>query len=175
MPAAWSLVTDSRLAPEPERRQFTCAGFTKNRSKLTMKTIIHRITNQLSLLAIISLVVLATGCSTTKQTEDLLSAAGFKLMPATTAAQKAHLKSLPAGKVTTVQRSGTTYFVYPAVAKQALYVGQQPQYQEYKKLQLQNQIAMDQLQAAELNSDPGWNEWGVWDGAFGFPAPGLRR
>jgi hypothetical protein len=135
----------------------------------------NRITCVLSVLSIAALVALATGCSTTKQTENLLAAAGFKITPATTPDQKAHLKSLPAGKVTTVQRSGITYFVFPDAARQVLYIGQQPQYQEYQKLRLQNQMAMDQLQAAELNSDPAWNQWGAWDGAFGFPAPVLRR
>jgi len=135
----------------------------------------NRIANLFSMFGIVALVAFATGCSTTKQTENLLSAAGFKITPATTSDQKAHLKSLPAGKVTSVQRGGTTYFVFPDAARQVLYVGQQPQYQEYQKLRLQNQMAEDQLQAAELNATPGWNSWGVWDGAFGFPAPALRR
>ena len=135
----------------------------------------NRITNLLTILSLAGLVAFATGCSTTKQTENLLSAAGFKITPATTLDQKAHLKSLPAGKVTTVQRNGTTYYVFPDAAKQVLYIGQQPQYQEYQKLRLQNQMAMDQLQAAELNSEPGWSTWGAWDGAFGFPAPVIRR
>ena len=130
-----------------------------------MKTIIKLS----SVLGIAVLAIFATGCSTTKQTENMLSAAGFKMVPAATSEQKAHLKSLPAGKVTAVQRNGTTYFTYPDAAKGMLYVGQQAQYDEYKKLQLKNQIAMDQLQAAELNSDPAWNAWGMWPGAMPVP------
>lgn len=164
---------DYWIALGTESGQFGEALVTKNKTK--MKTIMKRITSLLSILSLTALVAFATGCSTTKQTENLLSAAGFKTMPATTPAQQSHLKSLPSGKVTTVQRNGTTYFVYPDTAKQVVYVGQQTQYQEYQKLRLQNQMAMDQLQAAELNSTPGWNVWGVWDGAFGFPAPVLRR
>jgi len=128
--------------------------------------------NLFSLFSLAALLALAAGCSTTKQTESLLSAAGFQIMPATTPEQKAHLKTLPAGKVTTVQRAGKTYFVYPDAAKQVAYVGQQPQYQEYQKLRLQKQMAEDQLQAAELNSEPGWNAWGVWPGAMVVP---MRR
>jgi len=134
-----------------------------------MKTILSRITKLVTMLSLTGLLAcFAAGCSTTKQTENLLSAAGFKMMPATTPEQKAHLKTLAAGKVTTVQRSGTTYFVFPDAARQVLYVGQQPQYQEYQKLRLQNQMAMDQLQAAELNSDRDWSRWGVWPGAVTF-------
>ena len=134
-----------------------------------MKTFINRITNLLSILGLATLAIFATGCSTTKQTENMLSAAGFKMVPAATPEQKAHLKSLPAGKVTTVQRNGTTYFVYPDASKEMLYVGQQPQYQEYQRLQLKNQMAMEQLQTAELNSDPAWSQWGVWPGAMPVP------
>ena len=140
-----------------------------------MKTIMSRVKILLNILSVAAVLASATGCSTTKQTENLLSAAGFKMVPAATPEQKAHLQRLPAGKVTTVQRNGTTYFVYPDAAKEMVYVGQQPQYQEYQKLRLQNHMAMDQLKAAELNSDPAWSQWGAWDGAFGFPAPVIRR
>ena len=103
-----------------------------------MKTIMSRVKILLNILSVAAVLASATGCSTTKQTENLLSAAGFKMVPAATPEQKAHLQRLPAGKVTTVQRNGTTYFVYPDAAKEMVYVGQQPQYQEYQKLRLQN-------------------------------------
>jgi hypothetical protein len=37
-----------------------------------------------------------------------------------------------------------------------LYVGQQAQYDAYQKLRLQKQLAADQVQAAEMNSEPAW-------------------
>ena len=117
--------------------------------------------------------VFVTGCSTTQQTENLLSAAGFKAIPATTPQQQAHLKTLPPHKVTMVVRDGQTSYVYPDVPHQVLYVGQDAQYQEYQRLRLQNQMAQDQVQAAEMNTEPGW---GVW-GGFGGPVvvPVFRR
>jgi hypothetical protein len=115
-------------------------------------------------LGVLTLGVLMLGCSTTKQTENLLSAAGFKIMPATTLEQQAHLKTLPANKVTTVVREGKTYFVFPDTKQQVLYVGQQAQYNEYQRLRLQKQMAEDQVQAAELNSEPAWGVWGGWGG-----------
>jgi hypothetical protein len=124
----------------------------------------------------LALVVWTFGCASTKQTENLLSAAGFKIMPATTPQQQAHLKTLPVNKVTVVVREGKTYFVYPDAKQQVLYVGQQAQYDAYQKLRLQNQMAEDQVQAAEMNSEAAFAPWGPWGGVgFVEPVPVFRR
>ena len=128
-----------------------------------MNNTMKRVGTSLSAVGLAALLTLGAGCSTTKQTENLLSAAGFKTVPAVTAEQKAHLKTLPPHKVTMVQRGGTTYFAYPDPKQQVLYVGQQAEYNEYQKLRLQNQLAEEQTNAAALNSEPGWAAWGAWD------------
>ena len=126
--------------------------------------------------SVLALAVLAIGCASPKQTENMLSAAGFKVMPATTPEQKAHLATLPANKVTMVVREGKTYFVFPDAKQQVVYVGQQAQYDQYQKLRLQKQMAEDQVQAAELNSEPAWGAWGGWGGiGFAEPVPVFRR
>ena len=127
-------------------------------------------------IGISTLLVLAVGCSTTKQTENLLSAAGFKTMPATTPQQQAHLKTLPPNKVTMVVRDGKTYFVFPDAKAQVLYVGQQAQYDAYQKLRLEKQMAEDQAQAAESYAPGDWAPWGDW-GGVGFieRGPVFRR
>ena len=61
-----------------------------------------------------------------------------------------------------VQRDGEEYFVYPDVTQNVLYVGQNSQYQRYQQLREQNQLAQEQLNAAELNAD--WGAWGAWGG-----------
>jgi hypothetical protein len=109
---------------------------------------------------IVAVAALATGCSTTKQTEDLLSEAGFKIVPAVTPRRQAHVKSLPEGKITKVQREGKTYFVYPDVARNVIYVGRDAQYQRYQKLGAQSQLALEQSTDEKLNSGPGWGVWG---------------
>ena len=129
-----------------------------------------RVGTVLSFIGIVALMALATGCATTKQTENMLSAAGFKIMPATTPDQQAHLKSLPAHKVTMVQREGKTYFAYPDQKQQVLYVGQQAQYNEYQKLRMQNQLAEEEMKAAEMNAESSWGMWGGW-GGMGFVEP----
>jgi len=123
----------------------------------------------------LALLALGVGCATTTKTENMLSAAGFKMMPAATPEQKAHLKTLPPDKVTMVQREGKTYFVFPDLKQQVLYVGQQAQYDEYQKLRIQNQLAQDQMSAAELNSEPAWGVWGGFGGVVEAPRSGGER
>ena len=103
-----------------------------------------------------TLIVLVAGCATTKQTEDLLSAAGFKPRPAATAKQEAQLKSLPAHTVSSVQKNGKTYFVYPDVARNVLYIGQPAEYEQYKKLREQQKWAEEQVNPAEQMQVDSW-------------------
>lgn len=132
-----------------------------------------KISNLFNLFSLAALLALGAGCATTHQTEDLLAAAGFKIMPASTLEQQTHLKTIPARKITSVQRDGKTYFVYPDAAHQVIYVGQDAQYQEYQKLRLKHQMAAEQVEAAQINSDPAWGMWGGWGG--GMMAPPLLR
>ena len=109
-------------------------------------------------------IAVAIGCSTTKQKENMLSAAGFKRVPADTPERQAHLKSLPADKITAVQREGTVYYTFPDPKNNVLYVGQEAQYQQYRRLRYQKQLADERLEAAELNQDTAWGVWGPWGG-----------
>jgi len=132
-----------------------------------MNNEMKRVGTSLSILGLAVLLALGAGCATTKQTEDLLSAAGFKTVPAATPEQKAHLQTLPPHKVTMVQREGTTYFAYPDPKQQVLYVGQQAEYNEYQKLRLQKQLAEEQINAAQMSANSQWGVWGGW-GEMGF-------
>src|SRR5580765_3783901 len=115
-----------------------------------------------TLLTISVLVALASGCTTTSQKENMLSAAGFQTVPADTAEKEQHLKSLPADKLTTAQRDGKLYYTFPDPKKNVLYVGQEQQYQKYRQLRLEKQMADEELNAAEMNNDAAWNNWGAW-------------
>ena len=77
---------------------------------------------------------------------------------------------LPAGKVTLVQKSGKTYYVFPDAANNQAYVGGPTQYQAYRQLRLANKLANENLEAAEMNQDASMN-WGAWGG---WGAPGWR-
>ena len=120
-----------------------------------------------TLLTIGALLAVAIGCTTTKERENMLSAAGFKMVPANTPEREAHLKSLPADKITSVQRQGTTYYTFPDPKNNVLYVGQEPQYQKYRQLRLQKQMADEQLEAAQMNENA-WGAWGAWGGGWAW-------
>ena len=86
------------------------------------------------------------------------------MIPADTPDRQARLNSLPAGKITPVQRNVVLYYAFPDQKNNMLYVGQEQQYQQYKQLCLQKQIAEDQLAAAEMYNDAAWGAWGPWGG-----------
>lgn len=115
------------------------------------------------LTTILILVGFGVGCKSAKQTESLLSEAGFKTIPAKTVQQQVQLNKLPAGKLSRVNRDGTLYFVYPDVAKNVLYVGKNDQYEDYKNdLWLSNHTSENANQAEFLDGDF-WGNWGIWE------------
>ena len=128
-----------------------------------------------NLIGAIALLTLAVGCTSTQtQTkENLLIAAGFKVIVPRTAAQQQKLKALPAGKVTLIRKDGKTYYVFPNAANNQAYVGGSTQYQAYRQLRLANKLANENLEAAEMNQDASMN-WGAWGGWGGPGWRGLR-
>ena len=107
--------------------------------------------------------VVASGCSSTNQKENMLSSAGFKTMAANSPQREEHLKSLPDDRLTTVDLNGHNYFVFPDWAESRLFVGQEPQYQQYQKMRLENQMGEERVHAAEITDDwAGWGSWGRW-------------
>jgi hypothetical protein len=119
-----------------------------------------------NLIGAFALLALAVGCTSmqTQNKEKLLIAAGFKVIVPKTAAQQQKLQALPADKVTLVQKDGKTYYVFPDAANNQAYVGGPKQYQAYKQLRLENRLANEKLEAAEMNQDASmdWGGWGGW-------------
>ena len=126
--------------------------------------------NPTKVLCLLALLAFGAGCATTQQTENLLSAAGFKTVIASTAKQQQHLASLPAGKITTVQKKGVTYFVFPDVRHNQIFVGTQTEYSAYQNLRLKQQLSNEKLMAAEINQQTAsWDVWGPgWGPGWGF-------
>jgi hypothetical protein len=83
-----------------------------------------------SIICAFALLALVMGCASTQQTENLLSAAGFRTVIATNPQQQ----QLRSYKVTVTQRNGETYYVYADPARNQIYVGDQTQYQRYRQL-----------------------------------------
>jgi hypothetical protein len=123
-----------------------------------------------SLIGAFAVLTLAAGCTSmqtqTQNKENLLIAAGFKVIIPKTAAQQQKLQTLPAGKVSLVQKSGQIYYVFPDAANNQAYVGGPNQYQTYKQLRLANQLSNENLEAAEMRQDAEMNlgAWGGWGG-----------
>ena len=132
-----------------------------HRCPLGIKFLMKPFSKQVKLFAALALLILA-GCATTKHTETFLTAAGFKLVAATTPKQEQKLHSLPPGKITTVQRNGKTYYVFPDAAHNQIYLGTPYEYQNYLQIVADNKIAESDRIEAELDEN-GWNDWGSWD------------
>ncbi len=124
-----------------------------------------KILQSLKYLSVLALLTFAVGCATTTQSrEDMLVAAGFIVITPKTPAQQAKLQALPNTKVTQVQKAGKTYYVFPDVAHNQAYVGGPKQYEAYKAIRIQNKMAQENLEAAEMNqaASMDWGTWGGW-------------
>jgi hypothetical protein len=135
---------------------------TNTNTQKTMKQIL----TSFKMLSAITLLALAVSCASTQSKENMLVAAGFKVIVPKTAAQQQKLKALPPDKVTMVQKSGKTHYVFPDVANNQAYVGGPKQYEAYRQLRLQKKLADEKVEAAEMNLEAstmdGWGGWGAW-------------
>ncbi len=84
----------------------------------------------------------AGSTGTSQQTVAWLSQSGFRPYSAKTAEQKAHVQSLPADKLTMVNRQGTNMWVYPDAANNQVYAGSSAQYKAFRALR-RSQTGLD--------------------------------
>jgi hypothetical protein len=131
-----------------------------------MKTFIHAF----KLLLAFSLLALAAGCaSSSKGTQDLAIAAGFKVITPVNPEQKALLQTLRRARS---PRSRTTAaLLRPArCANNQAYVGGPNEYQVYQQMRVAKQISDNNLAAAQMNqmNAMNWGMWGGWGGVGGF-------
>ena len=107
----------------------------------------------------------------TKDTEQLLTAAGFKMKLADTPAKMAHLKTLSQHKIVPHQKNGAVYYIYADAANcQCFFWGQEQSYQNFMLLQVQQNIANEERMTAEMNQDEymDWNTMGYGMGGDGM-------
>ena len=96
------------------------------------------------------------------QVESTLAAAGFKMKPGDTPERLAKLEAMPVRKIFTQQHNGETVFLYAdAEFCKCLYVGRQEQYDRYRRLAFEKQIAQEHVEAAEMNENAAM-DWGMW-------------
>ena len=66
---------------------------------------------------------------------------GFKVLVATTPAQKDWVKRMAPGQIRAMQRTGKKYFIYPDAARNQIYVGGPKEYDAYKQLHPDSKLA----------------------------------
>jgi hypothetical protein len=124
-------------------------------------------------IAAILLLLLAglAGCASydAQNKESLLIAAGFKSRTPSTDKQQAMFNRMTPYKLERRIRNGKVLYAYADKDKNVVYIGGENEYQQYKRLALQQSIAQDQLEAAQINEEsslygPDWGPyWGPWN------------
>lgn len=109
------------------------------------------------------------GCASTKarNTESLLSAAGFHTLTPSTPKQQSCYAALPPYQVQRRENNGKIVYAYADKKAGLLYVGGEKEYQQFMALAQQQKIANEQLQAAQMNENAsmdwdGWGPGGFW-------------
>jgi hypothetical protein len=111
------------------------------------------------------------GCAAMRQEaahrkENLLVASGFAMKAADTPEKLAQLQAMPQLRMVArpAPNGGVVYTYADAQGCKCLYTGNAAQYQEYRRLALQQQIAEAQVEAAEANEAAAmdWGWWGPW-------------
>jgi hypothetical protein len=112
-------------------------------------------------LGIMVLLAVAAGCANPRQTENLLTLAGFKPVAASSAKQQQLLKALPPGKISPIQRKGKTYYVFPDVAHNQAWVGSPKQYRDYQQIRTDYQLSHEGPAAADMaqSASSDYDDW----------------
>ena len=119
------------------------------------------------------LLAILAGCASyeAQNKESLLIAAGFKARTPSTAKQQAMFSRMIPYKLERRIRNGKVLYAYADKDKNVVYIGGENEYQQYKQLAVQQSIAQDQLEAAQINEEsslydsdwgPYWGPWNVW-------------
>ena len=115
-------------------------------------------------LVLAAIVLGLTGCASiqagdTRANERLLTAAGFQMKAADTPEKAAHLQQLKPGKIIRREQNGQASYVYAdRTVCNCLYTGTEQQFQEYRRLARQQNVADEDTSIAEDSSD----RWGIW-------------
>ncbi|MBV9275667.1 MAG: hypothetical protein JO333_17365 [Verrucomicrobia bacterium] len=111
------------------------------------------------------------GCASwdASNTESLLSAAGFRTRTPSTPEQEKMFARLTPYQVERRERNGKVLYTYADTQRRLVYVGGEAEFQRFKQLGLQQAIAEERLQAAQINEDaalyswgPNWGPWNIW-------------
>ena len=112
------------------------------------------------------------GCASTvsSNTKSLLAASGFRERTPETTKQKEIYATTEAYKVQRITANSKIFYAYKDEKSGTAWVGDETNYQQYKKLAIQQSIAQQEYQAAEMRRDAAYG----WYGAYGYPRAPYR-
>jgi hypothetical protein len=134
----------------------------------------HPLPNSLIFGIILVAFAAMSGCASmeAQNTESLLSAAGFRTRTPSTAAQQAMFNRMVPYKLERRVRNGKVLYAYADKRNNVVYIGGENEFQRFKQLGLQQSIAQNQLEAAQINEEtslyntldwgPYWGPWNPW-------------
>ncbi len=102
--------------------------------------------------------------------ESLLIAAGFRERTPETPTQKELFAAAPPYEVRRATVEGRSFYAYKDEKKGVAYVGGDTEYQKYQRLAIEQRIARQNYEAAEMNRDAARG----WYGAYGSYVYGPR-
>jgi hypothetical protein len=131
-------------------------------------------TNMSLLLSVLFAAHTLVGCASTgsSNTKNLLAASGFHGKTPETQKQKELYAATEAYKVQRITANDKTFYVYKDEKSGIAWVGDESNYQEYKKLAVQQSIARQEYQAAEMRRDAAYGWYRAY-GYHGYGAPGV--
>ena len=95
-------------------------------------------------------------------TTSLLTAAGFRARTPQTPKQQEIYAALPSYTVEHATMKGRSFYVYKDEKAGLAYVGHEVEYQRYRQLAVQQQIAQNYYMAAEMDRAAAWQWYGAW-------------
>lgn len=127
---------------------------------------------------ILAFAIFAFGCAAIEQadrsnTEKLLAAAGFRVLPANTLKRQESLESMTPYKVERKIKGEEVYYLYACPDQSIAYIGGQESFSKYKELELQQEIANQNTISSQnaVMAAQQWNDWRVWGPSAFLPSP----
>ena len=123
-------------------------------------------------------VVLLSGCAAIEKadrsnTERLLAAAGFKVLPANSPQRLTSLEAMTPYKVERKLKGDEVYYFYACPDQSLAYIGNQSDYSKYRELEIQQELADQNTMASEsaVLAAQQWTDWRAWGPSAALPAP----
>ncbi len=128
-----------------------------------------------SLAVVAALCLAAAGCQSIEEeravdTESLLQQAGFQVRFADSAERLQHVKALEQRSLVRKERNGQPYYVFAdAKGCQCLYYGTQAEYQKFRILENDQEVADGERLNDVVNNANAEMYYGLWYGENGMP------